>query len=114
MAFTVNQRGFTAPWLVLDLPLRIKDTDILAHDFIAERVVLRLNVVAAGNISEGVCSLTARCHSCMCLPAQGSHHSAPFAAEGVLLCQSCTGDLICPLALAGANTLSGSTGSELR
>lgn len=78
VAFTVNRRRFTLPWLVLDLPLRIKDTAIVALDFIAERVLLRLNVAAAANISEGVYSFTARCHSCLCLPAQGSHCSAPF------------------------------------
>lgn len=90
-----------------------KDTDILALDFIAERVLLRLNVVAAVNISESVCSFTARCHSCMCLPFQGSHCWAPFTTEGVFLHQSCTGDLFCPPLLSAADTLSGSTGCEL-
>lgn len=103
----------TLPWLVLDLPLCIKDPDILALDYVAERLLLRLNAVAAGNISEGICSFIARCHCCLCLPAQGSHSWGFFSAEGVLPHQSCTGDLLCPLALAAAGMFSSSTGSEL-
>lgn len=60
----------TLPWLVLDLPLCIKDTDILALDYVAERLLLRFNAAAAGNISEGICSFTARCHCCLCPTAE--------------------------------------------
>lgn len=90
LAFSVNQCRITLPWLVLDIPLCIKDTDILALDYVAERLLLRFNAAAAGSISEGICSFTAKCHCCLCLPAQGSHSWALFSAENVLPQQSCT------------------------
>lgn len=112
LAFPVTQCRITLPWLVLDVLLCIKDTDILALDYGAERLLLRFNAVAAGNISEGICSLTARCHCCLSLPTQGSHSWALFSAESVLPHQSCTGDSLCPLAQAAAGMFSSSTGCE--
>lgn len=111
MAFTVTQHRFALPYVVLVLPLHINDIHILALDVTTEGFPLRLTVVTPGNITEGVCSFTARCHSCICSPDQGSQCSAAFAAGGVLLCQHCNGD--CPLALAPTDTFSGNLGCKL-
>lgn len=63
MAFTVTQHRFALPYVVLVLPLHINDIHILALDVTTEGFPLRLTVVTPGNITEGVCSFTARCQT---------------------------------------------------
>lgn len=82
LAFPVTQCRITLPWLVLDLTLCIKDTDILAIDYVAERLLLRFSAVAAGNIREHhmkayAASLPGATAACVCQPR--GHTAEPFS-----------------------------------
>lgn len=98
ISFNGERLSFSVNPAWIHTALHVKDMDISALDFVAEKALLRWNVVAAVNISEGVHIFTAR----LLLHVFANPR---VTAEGVLLHQSCAGDLFCPLALAAANML---------